>query len=288
MEFVIVTGCSGAGKSRALEMFEDAGFYCVDNLPTDLIPTFADLCLRAEDMYDKVALCADVRVGAHLDLLLPILKDIEKPGLTVRILFLEAAEETLLNRYKESRRRHPLQEDGMQLIDALHAEREKLETLKRAADYVVDTSVLSTNALREVLLHAFLDADEKESMAVSVFSFGYKHGVPKEADLVFDVRFLKNPYYIDALREQTGLMPAVRDFVLEAEDTSAYLQKLNDLIAYTLPRYRYEGKHTLTVAIGCTGGQHRSVVIAEALGANISAEGYYVRVTHRDMQRSKL
>lgn len=285
MYFLIISGMSGAGKSRAVASMEDLGFYCVDNLPIALIPTFAEVCLNAADRYEKVALCTDVRAGGNFDQLFTSLEAIKKMGCEVQILFLDTDTSKLINRYKETRRKHPLMEEGISMPAAIEKERTLLEGIRGKADYVVDTTRLSVTDLREKLISIFGSNKRDGLFEVHVTSFGFKYGIPPEADLVFDVRFLPNPYYEISLREHNGTEKNVRDYVFQDGLADQLMVHLNGLMDFLLPRYVAEGKTSITVAVGCTGGKHRSVAIAEAVAAHIQENEYTVNKLHRDYQR---
>ena len=285
MEILIISGLSGAGKSRAASFLEDMGFYIVDNMPAAMILKFAEFCAGGSQRYDKVALVYDVRTSNSPTELFDVLDTLKHSGVC-SLLFLEAEPETIIKRYKETRRRHPLMKQADSLEKAVLEERDMMAPLRQRADYIIDTTHLSTAQLRGELLRNFgSGAAEKEGMTVSVTSFGFKHGLPMEADLVFDVRFMPNPYYIQELREKTGLDRAVSDYVFSFQQTHDYMAKLRDLLAFTLPLYAEEGKTELVIAIGCTGGHHRSVAVTHALAADIRDLGYRVRENHRDMNR---
>ena len=285
MEILIISGLSGAGKSRAASFLEDMGFYIVDNMPAAMILKFAEFCAGGSQRYDKVALVYDVRTSNSPTELFDVLDTLKHSGVC-SLLFLEAEPETIIKRYKETRRRHPLMKQAESLEKAVLEEKDMMAPLRQRADYIIDTTHLSTAQLRGELLRNFgSGAAEKEGMTVSVTSFGFKHGLPMEADLVFDVRFMPNPYYIQELREKTGLDRAVSDYVFSFQQTHDYMAKLRDLLAFTLPLYAEEGKTELVIAIGCTGGHHRSVAVTHALAADIRDLGYRVRENHRDMNR---
>ncbi len=285
MEILIISGLSGAGKSRAASFLEDMGFYIVDNMPAAMILKFAEFCAGGSQRYDKVALVYDVRTSNSPTELFDVLDTLKHSGVC-SLLFLEAEPETIIKRYKETRRRHPLMKQADSLERAVLEEKDMMAPLRQRADYIIDTTHLSTAQLRGELLRNFgSGAAEKEGMTVSVTSFGFKHGLPMEADLVFDVRFMPNPYYIQELREKTGLDRAVSDYVFSFQQTHDYMAKLRDLLAFTLPLYAEEGKTELVIAIGCTGGHHRSVAVTHALAADIRDLGYRVRENHRDMYR---
>ena len=285
MEILIISGLSGAGKSRAASFLEDMGFYIVDNMPAAMILKFAEFCAGGSQRYDKVALVYDVRTSNSPTELFDVLDTLKHSGVC-SLLFLEAEPETIIKRYKETRRRHPLMKQADSLEKAVLEEKDMMAPLRQRADYIIDTTHLSTAQLRGELLRNFgSGAAEKEGMTVSVTSFGFKHGLPMEADLVFDVRFMPNPYYIQELREKTGLDRAVSDYVFSFQQTHDYMAKLRDLLAFTLPLYAEEGKTELVIAIGCTGGHHRSVAVTHALAADIRDLGYRVRENHRYMNR---
>ncbi|MCB6367098.1 RNase adapter RapZ [Intestinibacillus massiliensis] len=284
MYFLIVSGMSGAGKSRTVATLEDFGFYCVDNLPIALIPKFAEICLAATERYERVALVTDVRAGGDFQQLFDSLDAIRDMGCDYRILFLDTATGTLINRFKETRRKHPLMEDGVSMTDAIMKERALLEGVRGKADYVVDTTNLSTGGLRDKLIKLFANEND-DLLEVTVQSFGFKYGIPPEADLVFDVRFLPNPYYEISLRQKNGTDKGVRDYVFQGGTADALMSHLTSLMDFLLPRYVAEGKTSVNVAIGCTGGKHRSVAIAEALAAHVKARGYEAAAAHRDYQK---
>ena len=285
MEILIISGLSGAGKSRAASFLEDMGFYIVDNMPAAMILKFAEFCAGGSQRYDKVALVYDVRTSNSPTELFDVLDTLKHSGVC-RLLFLEAEPEAIIKRYKETRRRHPLMKQADSLEKAVLEERDMMAPLRQRADYIIDTTHLSTAQLRGELLRNFGSGTaEKEGMSVSVTSFGFKHGLPMEADLVFDVRFMPNPYYIQELREKTGLDREVSDYVFSFQQTHDYMAKLRDLLAFTLPLYAEEGKTELVIAVGCTGGHHRSVAVTHALARDIRDLGYRVRENHRDMNR---
>ena len=284
LSFVVITGLSGAGKSFAIKCFEDMGFFCVDNLPTTLIPTFADLIMRSEQPIHRVALGVDVREGAYLSRLLDIIRELRTRGHAVEVLFLEASEEALVRRYHETRRRHPLAGDG-NALDGIRAERKALSDLREVADRIVDTSALTVHQLKDRLVELYVAPKARPGLAPSLVSFGFKHGVPFDADLVFDVRFLPNPHFVDALRALDGRDERVRTFVLNHPESKELLRRLEDFLRFVLPCYEREGKAYLTVAVGCTGGHHRSVTIAEELKRFLSGIGYAPTIVHRDLQR---
>lgn len=286
MDFVIVSGLSGAGKSKTVSFLEDIGYYCVDNLPASLIPKFAELCMAGTGRYDKVAVVTDVRGGQTFDGLFDALEELHAMHCEYKILFVEASTETIIKRYKETRRSHPLARSGRPLDELVAQERSVLEPVRKRAEYIIDTTALSAAKLRGEVLRLFGAEDASTSMSVSVISFGFKYGIPIEADLVFDVRFLPNPYYLAELRTQTGLDEGVRNFLFGYQQTLDFMSKVEDLIAFLLPHYVEEGKTALVIAVGCTGGQHRSVAITRALAEFIRQKGYSAAENHRDMTRA--
>jgi RNase adapter protein RapZ len=284
LSFVVITGLSGAGKSYAIKCFEDMGFFCVDNLPTTLIPTFADLIMRSEQPIHRVALGVDVREGAYLSRLFDTIRELRARSHTVEVLFLEASEESLVRRYHETRRRHPLAGEG-NALDGIRAERKALSDLREVADRILDTSALTVHQLKDRLVELYVAPKARPGLATSLVSFGFKHGVPFDADLVFDVRFLPNPHFVESLRLLDGRHERVRSFVLDHPESKEMLRRLEDFLKFVLPCYEREGKAYLTVAIGCTGGRHRSVTLAEELGRFLSGLGYAPTVVHRDLER---
>jgi len=275
---------SGAGKTLALHALEDAGYFCVDNLPPRLLPTLVDLCSQSRQPIAKVALVADVRGGEFFRDLTDAIGKLRSESYEVRIFFLEASDEVLVQRYKETRRRHPLSNDGRDLLQAIQLEREQLAEIRELADEVIDTSGLTPQQLRDEILRR-LQLGDGTTMQVKVVSFGFKYGVPVDADLVFDVRFLPNPNYDPALRPLTGQDERVKEFVLKQAETKEFLSRLKALLEFTLPLYRREGKSYLTIAVGCTGGRHRSVTLAEAVAEIVKANGFVCTVVHRDISR---
>ncbi|TMJ15357.1 MAG: RNase adapter RapZ [Bacillati bacterium ANGP1] len=282
MEFLIITGLSGAGKSLATQTLEDLGFFCVDNLPPTLIPKFAEIMQESQGRIRRVALVIDIRGGEFFDALGTALADLEASGIRFQIVFLDASDEILVRRFEETRRKHPL---GGSILDGIRTERRRLQPLKEQAHKIIDTSTLTAKELKEELADTFVRTDGRRTLAVTVTTFGYKYGIPLDADLVFDVRFLPNPYYVEALRPLPGNSPEIREFVLRSRQTMEFRQRLLDMLAYLLPQFTTEGKSHLTVAIGCTGGKHRSVVIGEDLAEFLRGAGYAVRVKHRDMRK---
>ena len=284
MKLVIVTGMSGAGKTIALKMLEDMGFYCVDNLPISLVDKFAQLVSGGGDIA-QAALGIDIRSGEELNHLDEILRGWKNTGLDFQVLFLDANDATLIKRYKETRRSHPLAGTG-RLDKGIEKERVKLAFLKKDADFIIDTSTLLTRELRQELEKIFLQDREYSNMFVTVLSFGFKYGIPEDADLVFDVRFLPNPYYVEELRPLTGEDQVIRDYVMQGGTGQAFLDKLYDMVDFLLPNYIGEGKNQLVIAVGCTGGKHRSVAMANALYGHLAAFGEYgIKIEHRDIDK---
>ena len=285
MDILIISGLSGAGKSKAASYLEDMGFYIVDNMPAAMILKFAEFCAGGNGRYDRVALVYDVRTANSFTELFDVLDKLRAMEGACRMLFLEAAPEVIIKRYKETRRRHPLADQTDSLAEAVHRERELMQPVRERADYVIDTSHTSTAQLRGELLRLFGEAGEKGGMTVSVTSFGFKYGLPLDADLVFDVRFMPNPFYIEELRPQTGLDKAVSDYVFSFQQTQGCMKRLEDLLSFTLPLYAEEGKTSLVIAVGCTGGHHRSVAVTHALAEYIRGLGYQTAENHRDISR---
>ena len=286
MEFLIITGLSGGGKSQAADIIEDLDYYCVDNMPVALIPKFAELCAATKGRYEKVALVTDVREKNGIKDVFNALKSLREMDFGYKILFMEADTQVIVKRYKESRRPHPLAiKSGGSIENAIEREREQLQPIRELADYIVNTSHLTLGQLQNQLYTYFSDAPNSRSIMVNVVSFGFKYGMPLDADLVFDVRFLPNPYYIEDMRHHSGLDEDVRSYVFGFEQTQVFMDKLTDMIEYLLPQYIEEGKYSLTIAIGCTGGRHRSVAMACQLAAYLRHLGYRVELSHRDKDR---
>lgn len=286
MEILIISGLSGSGKSKAASFLEDVGFYIVDNMPAGMILKFAEFCAAGSGRYNRVALVYDVRTADSFEEFLEVLDTLRKKEYNCKLLFLEADVETIIKRYKETRRLHPLQEQAGTLQAAVNQEIAMMEPVRRQADIILNSTTYSTARLRGELLRLFGESGQSAGMTVSLVSFGFKYGLPMEADLVFDVRFMPNPFYIDALRHKTGLDSEVRDYVFAFRETEEFLGKLRDLLRFLLPLYREEGKTVLVVAIGCTGGHHRSVAVTHALAEYIGSLGYQVTENHRDMTRA--
>ena len=286
MEILIISGLSGGGKSKAASFLEDIGYYTVDNLPAEMMMKFAGFCAASSGRYDRVALVYDVRSGEPTDMLIDTLEQLKASGVNCRMLFLEADTPTIINRYKETRRMHPLQAKGLSVEEAVRRERALMQPVRDHADFVLDTSSLSTAKLRSELLNLFGTPSDRGGLNVSVLSFGFKHGIPIESDLVFDVRFMPNPYYVAELKNKTGLDKEVVEYIMQFEEAHGLLQRMEDLVGYALPLYVKEGKSQLTIAVGCTGGKHRSIAFAEMLAAFVKKLGYHPVVEHRDVQRT--
>lgn len=279
MRFVIITGLSGAGRTLALRIFEDHGYFCVDNLPPALIPKFAELCRQTRK--NKIALVMDIRGGDFFDHLFESLKGLKNMGYSYQILFLDASDEVLIKRYKESRRRHPLALEK-RIIDGINLERKKLEPLKATANVIIDTSFKTPAQLKDEIVRRFIEAEKEEGLLINLVSFGFKQGLPLDADLVFDVRFLPNPFYVESLRMLTGNDSKVREYVMNCPESRKFLEKLTDLLEFLIPCYIREGKSQLVIAVGCTGGKHRSVTIVNELASLLREKGHKVIVEHRD------
>lgn len=285
MRLVIVTGMSGAGKTIALKMLEDIGFYCVDNLPVPLMEKFVELLMQPSGTRSQVAIGIDIRSGEELPQLAHVLKEWKQQSMPYEILFLDASDETLVKRYKETRRSHPLAGKG-RVDQGIRQERERLGFLKEAADYIIDTSQLLTRELRQELEKIFVENQKYTNLFVTVLSFGFKYGIPADADLVFDVRFLPNPYYVENLRSHTGEETEVQEYVRQGGTADIFLQKLYDMVEFLIPNYVLEGKNQLVIAIGCTGGKHRSVTIADALHGHLQKhEELGLKMEHRDIEK---
>ena len=285
MRIVFVTGMSGAGKTTALKIFEDMGYYCIDNMPIVLMSKFVELAVESADI-DKVALGIDIRNGHNIDQINKVVTEL-KGSHRVEVCFLESADDVLVKRYKETRRSHPLA-IGKRVDEGISLERKALASVKKKADYILDTSMLLTKELRKELENIFLEDKEFKNIYITVMSFGFKYGIPSDCDLVFDVRFLPNPYYVDELRELTGLDKPVYDFVMNNDVTREFIRKLNEMIKFLIPNYIAEGKSQLVIGIGCTGGKHRSVTIARELSETLNGEDYGIKVFHRDIEKDSL
>ncbi|MCH5138101.1 RNase adapter RapZ [Clostridiaceae bacterium UIB06] len=284
MRFVIVTGLSGAGKTQAIRNLEDLGYFCVDNLPPTLIPKFAEACYNTDGKIDKIALVIDIRGGKFFDDLFVSLKHIKESGYKYEILFLEASDEVLIKRFKESRRKHPLAPDG-RLLNGILMERNKLREVKDRADNIIDTSKLATRELREEITKIYSEEGQVETqLIITILSFGFKYGIPVDSDLAFDVRFLPNPYYIPELKKYSGNDKPVSDYVMNFKETTDFIDKLEDMLQFLIPNYLKEGKRQLIVSIGCTGGRHRSVTIANVIYNRLKDHGHKVNIDHRDIE----
>lgn len=284
MRFVILTGMSGAGKGTAMKMLEDAGFYCVDNMPIELVTTFAELITTQKRKIDKVALGLDVRLDGEFEEVETVLEELSDQEIDYEILFLDAEDGVLLKRYKESRRLHPIDKNGS-VEEAILKERSILKQIQKKADYVIDTSSLLTRELKEELDRIFIKDEAYNSLMITIMSFGFKHGIPLDADLVFDVRFLPNPYYIDELKKKTGNDREVQDYVMGFRESEVFLEKLSDMLHFLIPNYIKEGKYRLVIAIGCTGGKHRSVTLANALFEKMKDQGNYgLTLVHKNIK----
>jgi len=283
MRFVIVTGLSGAGKTQAVRCLEDLGFFCVDNLPPTLIPKFAEACYQTDGKIDRIALVIDIRGGKFFDDLFESLKYLKEQDYKYEILFLDASDEVLVKRFKEVRRKHPLSPEG-RITSGISLERNKLKEVKNKADNIIDTSKLSTRELKDAIIKIFSENGQIETeIMITVVSFGFKYGIPVDSDLVFDVRFLPNPFYIPELKKFSGNDLPVREYVMNHDVTKHFLDKLDDMLEFLIPNYHKEGKRQLIVSIGCTGGRHRSVTIANAVYEKLKERGHNANIEHRDI-----
>jgi UPF0042 nucleotide-binding protein len=282
--YVVITGMSGAGKSLAADCFEDMGYYCVDNLPIQLIPVLSDLISKSASPQPLVALVVDIREGTFLQDFRETITKLREQGRDVRIVFLESSEQMLLRRFSETRRPHPLSKDGP-VEDGIRREQEVLRPIRDQADRIIDTSRFNVHELRSYIFESFSESSRRESLFVSVISFGYKHGIPLESDMILDVRFLPNPNFEESLRSKSGLDAEVEQWLAAKEDYVEYYSRVSSLLDFLMPRFVKEGKSYVTVAIGCTGGRHRSVLLARKLGEELRLSGYHVRTAHRDLER---
>lgn len=288
MKLVILTGMSGAGKSTALKMMEDIGFYCVDNLPIPLIEKFVELSESSKEELQKFAIGVDIRSGNSLDELQKVLDRLDETGTAPEILFLDAEDSALVKRYKETRRNHPLS-GGERVETGIAEERKRMEFLRLRANYIIDTSRLLTRELRAELDKIFVMQQDYKNLFITVLSFGFKYGIPVDSDLVFDVRFLPNPYYIDGLRQKNGNDKAIQDYVLQFREAHEFLDKLTDMVNFLIPNYIIEGKNQLVISVGCTGGKHRSVTLANELYKRLSGNKEYgLKIEHRDIEKDAL
>ena len=287
MKLIIVTGMSGSGKTTALKMLEDAGFYCLDNIPLTLVEKFVELVAMPENEIDKMVLGLDVRADLHFEEAHEILKSLKEKGYPMEILFLDSNDESLIKRYKETRRLHPLAPYG-RVEEGVQRERQILEEMRKDADYVLDTTNLLTRELKAELDRIFVQNESYNSLMITITSFGFKYGIPHDADLVFDVRFLPNPYYIDGLRNKTGNDKEIQDYVMGFPESGEFLDKLTDMVQFLIPNYVKEGKYRLVIAIGCTGGKHRSVTLANALYDRLKDKGNYgIKLDHKDIDKKR-
>ena len=288
MRFVIVTGMSGAGKTSVLKFLEDINFFCVDNIPPALLPKFAELCYEQEGEIERVAMGIDIRGGKLFNDLFEVLSDLQHKGYEYEILFLDASDDVLIKRYKETRRSHPLSKNGS-IQEGIQKEREILKDVKRKATYIIDTSQILTRQLKEQINRIFVENQSYENLMITVQSFGFKYGIPADSDLVFDVRFLPNPYYIEELRPMSGNDQPVRDYVMNNDTAKQFLTKLTDMVEFLIPNYISEGKTQLVIGIGCTGGKHRSVTLANELYEALKkTDSYGVRIEHRDIGKDAI
>lgn len=283
MKFLIVTGLSGAGKSQSIKFLEDLGYFCVDNLPPVLISKFTEMCLDSKGAIDKAAIVIDIRVGKFLDQLPGCLEELKAAGNTYDILFLEASDETLIKRFKSSRRSHPLSVEG-RIIKGIKAERKKLQEIKSKATNIIDTTNMSPSELKEEIVHLFVEGGKSEGLIINVLSFGFKYGIPLDSDMVFDVRFLPNPYYVENLKKYSGLDEGVKNYVMQWPAAVDFMKKLTDMVEFLIPHFIKEGKSQLVIAIGCTGGRHRSVTMANMLSQKLKENNHRVIVEHRDIE----
>lgn len=279
---VIISGVSGSGKSTAMNVLEDLGYYCVDNLPMTLLPKFIELCENSQGDINKIALVVDIREGVFFEGAPEVIRELKEKGHPIDVIFLDSSDETIVKRYKETRRKHPLSVNG-NILEGIAKEREMLRELKKLSSYSIDTSDFNVHDLKELIRNKF-DKSRSQNLLVNILSFGFKHGYPYDADMVFDVRFLQNPYFVEELKEMNGLDDEIVRFVMDKEDTKEYIRKLTDFLEFLIPRYEKEGKAYLTIAIGCTGGKHRSVVVASELARHFK---HLSLVTiHRDISKS--
>nr|WP_092074783.1 RNase adapter RapZ [Dendrosporobacter quercicolus]NSL49282.1 RNase adapter RapZ [Dendrosporobacter quercicolus DSM 1736]SDN13431.1 UPF0042 nucleotide-binding protein [Dendrosporobacter quercicolus] len=285
IRLVIITGMSGAGKTQVIREMEDLGYFCVDNLPPTFIPKFAELCSQSAGRVSKVALVIDTRGREFFDTLIQVLEDMEKQGIMYEMLFLEAADETIIRRYKESRRRHPMAPHG-RISEGIARERERLDRVRGRATHIIDTSGLKIAKLKEKIVGLFASEREFERMNITVVSFGFKYGIPLDADMVFDVRFLPNPFYVESLRRKSGAAAEVGEYIWKWPITQQFMEKLGGLVDFLVPNYIKEGKSQLIIAIGCTGGLHRSVFVAGRIYEGLRDKGYKVNLEHRDIKHN--
>ncbi len=286
MKFLIVTGLSGAGKSQSIKFLEDLGYFCVDNLPPALLGRFVEMCSESKGDIDKAAIVIDIRVGKFLDQLPVGLDELKELGHTYDILFLEASDETLIKRFKSTRRMHPLSVGG-RIIKGIKAERRKLQEIKSKATNIIDTTNMSPSELKQEIIHLFVEGGKSEGLIIHVISFGYKYGIPLDSDMVFDVRFLPNPYYVEDLKKFSGADAGVRNYVMQWPAAAGFMDKLNDMLEFLIPHFIKEGKSQLVISIGCTGGRHRSVTMANMLSNKLKEANHRVIVEHRDIEEER-
>lgn len=279
---VIISGLSGSGKSTAVKVLEDLGYYCVDNIPPTLLPTFIELCENSDKGINKVALVIDIREGVFFDSAPTVIKEFKEKGYPVDVIFLDSSDQTLIKRYKETRRKHPLSDDG-NILAGITKEREMLKDIKELSNYEIDTSELNVHELSRIIRNKF-DKAETQSIILNIISFGYKHGIPNDADMIFDVRFLPNPHFVDGLRELNGTDSEVVEYIMKTDEAVQFINKMIDFLDYLVPNYEKEGKSYLTIALGCTGGKHRSVAIADKLSEHFEHLSPVTR--HRDISKS--
>ena len=285
---VIITGMSGAGKTQVMRAMEDIGYFCVDNLPPTLIPKFAEICAQAGGRVNRIALVVDIRGGEFFDAMMQVLEELEQQAVWYEILFLEASDEALIRRYKETRRRHPLAPQG-RIGEGITLEKQRLEYIRGRANQIVDTSTLTTAQLKARIVELYAgSSDNKTQITISLVSFGFKYGVPLDADLMFDVRFLPNPYYVESLRKKSGEHQLVRDYIDKWPVTHQFMKRLTSLVDFLIPQYIKEGKSQLVIAVGCTGGLHRSVYIASKIADELENKGYQVTLEHRDIKNNEV
>lgn len=283
MKFLVVTGMSGGGKTQVTHMLEDLGYYCVDNMPPTLIEPFAEICQNSKSGIEKAAIVVDIRGGELFPEITESLTQLEEKNFPYQIVFIDAANETLIKRYKESRRKHPLAKSG-RTIDGIKRERKMLEDLKKRADYLIETSDMPIRRLKTKIVRTFGEQSDEQHFEINIVSFGFKFGIPADCDLVFDVRFLPNPFYEEKLRDKTGLDQAVYTYVMKKQETKVFFMKLVDMVNFLIPQYVEEGRPNLVIGIGCTGGHHRSVTLARALSDRLDKAKYNVVVSHRDIE----
>lgn len=285
IRLVIITGMSGAGKTQVVRALEDLGYFCVDNLPPMLIPKFAELCSQSAGRVNKIGLVVDIRGREFFDTLMQTLEELEKNNHRYEMLFLEASDETLIRRYKETRRRHPMAPHG-RISEGISRERERVDQVRGRATQIIDTSELTTSDLREKITALFASEHEYQRMNITVVSFGFKYGIPLDADMVFDVRFLPNPFYVESLRRKSGMIAEVGDYIWKWPITQQFMEKVTDFVEFLVPNYIKEGKSQLIIAIGCTGGMHRSVFVASKIYESLKQKGYKVNLDHRDVKKN--